>query len=78
MNSDFTIDAAVAGGFNVTYSGPGNAPSGGGTPTYTTGVTFAGGQSTTALATTLVDAQTVTITAASIAQAWRRAWPAPA
>lgn len=63
INGDNTIDTAFAGDETVSYSGPANAPIGGGTPSYTTSVNFASGVSTTPLATTLVAAQTTTITA---------------
>ena len=53
---------SYSGAKTITYSGPANSPSGS-VPTYITAVTFANGQSTTALATTLKDAQTTTITA---------------
>lgn len=56
------IDTTYSGSKTVSYSGPGNAVSGGGTPTYTTTVTFTAGQATS-VATTLVRAQTTTITA---------------
>jgi len=49
------------GSHTVSYSGPANSP-GGNTPTYTTTVTFSSGQATSE-ATTLVDAQSTTITA---------------
>ena len=52
--------AAFSGSKTVSYSGPANAP-GGASPTYTTNVTFTSGQASS-LATTLVDAQTTTIT----------------
>jgi hypothetical protein len=52
--------AAFSGSKTVSYSGPANAP-GGATPTYTTSVTFVSGQAAS-LATTLVDAQTATMT----------------
>jgi hypothetical protein len=53
--------AGYTGSKTVSYTGPANAP-GGGTPTYTTTVTFTSGQATS-VATTLVDAQATTITA---------------
>ncbi len=55
------IDASYTGLKSVTYSGPVNAP-GGATPTYTSSVTFTYGQATL-VATTLVKAETPTITA---------------
>ena len=55
------IDASYSGSKTVSYSGPANGP-GGATPTCTTTVTFTAGQATS-VATTLVDAQTTTITA---------------
>jgi len=58
-SSNFT-DTLFTGSQTVSYSGPANAP-GGASPTYTTSVTFASGQAS-AIATTLVDAQTTTIT----------------
>jgi hypothetical protein len=61
VNSDFTIDTALSGSQNVTYTGPANSPNGA-TPTYTTSATFTAGQSTL-LPTTLVDEQSVAITA---------------
>jgi hypothetical protein len=69
INADFTIDTAFdstsIGDQTLSYFGPANAPSGGGTPTYTTTVTFANGVSTTTLATTLVAAQSTTIMASN-------------
>ena len=57
------VDASYTGSKGVSYSGPGNAPSGGATPTYTSPVTFTAGQAAS-VATKLVKAETPTITAA--------------
>jgi hypothetical protein len=54
------VDTSYAVSQTVSYSGPANAP-GGASPTYTTTVTFTAGQAS-GLTTTLVDAQTTTIT----------------
>jgi Bacterial Ig-like domain (group 1)/Bacterial Ig domain len=51
------VDPSYSGSRTIAYSGPG------GTPTYTTAVDFTAGQSTTPLATTLLKAETTTITA---------------
>src|ERR1035437_1550516 len=51
------VDPNYSGSRTITYSGPG------GTPSYTTAVDFTSGQSTTTLATTLLKAETTTITA---------------
>jgi autotransporter-associated beta strand protein len=61
VDSGNNIDTTFSGSQTVSYSGPGNAP-GGATPTYTTTVTFTGGQAT-GVATTLTKAETTTITA---------------
>ena len=53
------IATTFTGNKTITYSGPG------GTPTYTTSVSFSAGQSTTTLTTTLRKAETTTITATS-------------
>src|ERR1043166_4354169 len=53
----FNIDSTYSGAKTISYSGPG------GTPSYTTAVSFTSGQSTTTLATTLRKAETTTITA---------------
>lgn len=53
----FNIITSYAGGKTISYSGPA------GSPTYTTGVSFTSGQSTTTLTTTLTKAETTTITA---------------
>ena len=70
VNANNTIDTAFdstsIGDQTLSYYGPAtNAPSGGGTPTYTTTVTFASGVSTTPLTTTLVAAQSTTIMASN-------------
>ena len=56
------IVTSYSGPQTITYSGPANSPNGT-VPIYTTAVTFANGQSTTTLTTTLFDAQTTTISA---------------
>ena len=61
VDSASHIDTTYSGSRTVTYSGPGNSPNNT-VPTFTTTVTFTSGQATL-LATTLVDAQTTTITA---------------
>lgn len=57
------IDTSYSGTKTISYSGPGNAP-GGATPTYTTTVNFTAGQAA-AVATTLVRAESTTITASA-------------
>src|ERR1019366_6336970 len=54
---NFNTVTSYRGSKTISYSGPG------GTPTYTTAVSFTNGQSTTTLATTLTKAETTTITA---------------
>src|SRR5207244_1774105 len=51
------IVTGYSGSKTISYSGPG------GSPTYTTAVSFTSGQSTTTLATTLKKAETTAITA---------------
>ena len=53
----FNIDTAFTGAKTISYGGPGGSPS------YTTGVSFSAGQSTNTLATTLRKAETTTLTA---------------
>src|SRR5438552_3027931 len=53
----FNIAGAYSGTETISYSGPGS------TPSYTTNVSFSSGQSTTTLATTLMKAETTTLTA---------------
>jgi hypothetical protein len=53
----FNVVTTYSGGRTISYAGPTGSPS------YTTAVTFASGQSTTALVTTLTKAETATITA---------------
>ena len=53
----YNIDTSYSGGKTIGYSGPGGSPS------YTTSVSFTAGQSTTPLATTLTAIETTTITA---------------
>jgi hypothetical protein len=58
----FNIVTTYSGAKTISYSGPGTN-AGFPAPSYTTAVTFASGQSTTTLATTLRKAETTTITA---------------
>ncbi|MCX6120398.1 MAG: hypothetical protein NTX44_02110 [Ignavibacteriales bacterium] len=53
----FNVTTSYSGSKTISYSGPG------GSPTYTTAVSFTNGQSTTTLATTLLMAEATTITA---------------
>jgi hypothetical protein len=62
-DSYLNIQPDYTGSKTITWSGPGVPPNGSPNPGYTTAVTFAAGQATTTLATTLYDAQTITITA---------------
>src|ERR1043166_4276517 len=55
-DQEFNTITTYSGAKTISYSGPG------GSPTYTTGVSFTGGQSTTPLTTTLRKAETTTIT----------------
>src|SRR5207245_4604588 len=55
----FNIDGTYSGSRTISYSGPGGVPS------YTTTASFSGGQSTTALTTTLYKAETTAISAAA-------------
>ncbi|MGL2966866.1 beta strand repeat-containing protein [Flavobacterium sp. XGLA_31] len=57
----YNVVTSYTGAKTIAYSGPGT--SSGGSPTYTTSVTFASGVSTTTLATSLRKAETTTITA---------------
>lgn len=57
----FNVNTGYTGAKTLTYSGPNNSPKGN-TPSYTTSVSFASGQSTTTLATTLYKAETTNIT----------------
>src|SRR5206468_877858 len=54
---EFNIASTYAGAKTISYSGPGGVPS------YTTAVGFSAGLSTNTLATTLIKAETTTITA---------------
>jgi len=56
-DANFNTVTSYSGDKTISYTGPG------GTPTYTTAVSFTSGQSTTTLATTLTTAETTTITA---------------
>ena len=60
VDANYNIVTSYTGVKTISYAGPG---SGLNAPTYTTSVTFASGQSTTTLATTLTKAETTTITA---------------
>jgi hypothetical protein len=57
----FNVVTTFTGSKTIAYSGPGT--SSGGSPTYTTTVSFTSGASTTTLATSLRKAETITITA---------------
>ncbi len=56
-DANFNIVTSYSGTKTIVYTGPG------GSPTYTTSVSFTSGQSTTTLATTLTKAETTNITA---------------
>ncbi|MCX6120382.1 MAG: T9SS type A sorting domain-containing protein [Ignavibacteriales bacterium] len=56
-DAGFNTLSSYSGAKTISYTGPG------GSPTYTTAVSFSNGQSTTTLATTLTKAETTTITA---------------
>jgi uncharacterized repeat protein (TIGR01451 family) len=56
---EFNVASTYSGAKIIAYAGPGGSPS------YTTGVNFTGGHSTTSLATTLRKAETVTLSATS-------------
>ena len=56
----FNIITSYSGAKTISYSGPSNT---GGTPSYTTAVSFTAGQSTTTLTTTLTTAEITSITA---------------
>jgi len=56
------VNTGYSGSKTLVYSGPSDAPDTS-SPSYTTSVSFTNGQSTTTLSTTLVDAESTTITA---------------